>query len=110
MRPRHFNCRSVVVPPKQTTWWDIKTVKPCTVHHYGIRKFLASLDSLGYIEDDIAVLVIVDHDDPCKTRIITEDLLTPRERINRESSKRIAAFLAKVLTKHERYASIKEST
>lgn len=110
MRTRPFNCRPAMVYVKPTTWWDIKTVKPCAVHHYGIRKFLASLDSLGYIEDDIAVLVIVDHADPCKTRIITEDLLTPRERINRESSKRIAAFLTKLLTKHERYASIKEST
>ena len=50
--------------------------------HHQIRRFIDSLDSLGYIDEEKqqAVLVVVDRQDPCKTRIITEDLLTPAER------------------------------
>lgn len=51
--------------------------------HHQIRRFIDSLDHLGYIDDEkqCAVLVIVDRQDPCKTRIITEDLLTPLQRL-----------------------------
>lgn len=44
--------------------------------HHQIRRFIDSLDSLGYIDEEKqqAVLVVVDRQDPCKTRIITEDL------------------------------------
>ena len=50
--------------------------------HYQIRRFIDSLDSLGYIDEEKqqAVLVVVDRQDPCKTRIITEVLLTITER------------------------------
>lgn len=50
--------------------------------HHQIRRFIDSLDSLGYIDEEKqqAVLVVVDRQDPCKTRIITEDLLTPMQR------------------------------
>ena len=49
--------------------------------HHQIRRFIDSLDSLGYIDEEKqqAVLVVVDRQDPCKTRIITEDL-RPRQR------------------------------
>lgn len=112
MRPRHFNCRSVMVLPKRTTFWDLKSWPTCPQwrEHRQIRRFIASLTSRGYIKDDIAVLVILDEQDPCQSRIITEDLLSPRERILRESSKRVGHFVAEVLTKHERYARLKEST
>lgn len=112
MSHRHFNCRSVIVPPKATTFWDLKSWPTCPDwrEHRQIRRFINSLDSRGYIKDDIAVLVIMDENDPCQTRIITEDLLTPQERIHRESAKRIAQLVTKLLTKHERYASMKEST
>ena len=51
-------------------------------YHHQIRRFIDSLDSLGYIDEEKqqAVLVVVDRQDPCKTRIITEDLLTPLQR------------------------------
>lgn len=112
MRPRHFNYRSVIVPPKATTFWDLKSWPTCPDwrQHRQIRRFIGSLSSRGYIQDDIAVLVILDESDPCQSRIITEDLLTPQQRIMRESVKRVSAELRKVLTKHERYASMKEST
>ena len=91
MRTRHFNCRSVLVLPKPRTWWDIKTPNcPNWIEHRQIRRFLASLESRGYIKDGVAVLVIENKADPCQSRIITEKL-------------------PEVLTKHERYASIKES-
>lgn len=112
MKARHFNCRSVLVLPKPTTFWDLKSRPTCPNwrEHRQIRRFIDSLDSRGYIKDDVAVLVVMDERDPCQTRIITDDLLTPQERIQRESSERIKKLLTKLLTKHGRYASMKEST
>ena len=110
MGPRHPNCRSAIVLPKTRKYMDIKPGGcPDWHQHRQIRRFIGSLDSRGYIADDIAVLVVLNEADPCQSRILTEDLLTPRERINRESAKRVGHFVAEVLTKHGRYASMKKS-
>jgi len=57
------------------TWWDIKTggCKDWREHRH-IMKFFGILDSFGYVTQDEAVLVVVDHKDPCKSRILREDL------------------------------------
>lgn len=111
MKTRHFNCRSVIVLPKPTTFWDLKSWPTCPDwhQHRQIRRFIRSLDTRGYIKDDIAVLVVLNEADPCQSRIITEDLLTPAERINRESSRRIGELVAKVLTSQSVRANMKKS-
>lgn len=55
------------------TWWDIKTEGcPNWREHRQIRRFLASLETRGYIKDGVAVLVVEDKVDPCQSKIITE--------------------------------------
>lgn len=72
MGPRHPNCRSAIVLPKQRKYMDIKPGGcPNWREHHQIRRFLASLSGYGYIQDGLAVLIIVPSD-PCQTRIITE--------------------------------------
>jgi len=111
MKTRHFNCRSVIVLPKPTKFWDLKSWPTCPDwhQHRQIRRFIGSLKTRAYIKNDIAVLVVLDEADPCQSRIITEDLLTPAERINRESSQRIADFMARVLTSQSVRANMKKS-
>lgn len=55
-------------------YFDIKPVCPNWREHYHIRKFIRSLDSRGYVNDSVAVLVLENKQDPCKSRIISEPI------------------------------------
>ena len=54
-------------------YFDIKPVCPNWRDHRQMRRFMRSLESRGYINNERAVLVVEDKNDPCKSRILVEE-------------------------------------
>lgn len=75
MFPHHPNCRSAIVMPQPTTFWDIKP-GGCKEwrEHRQIRRFARSLPSHGWIDYDGYHLFDTSAADPCEWRIITEPM------------------------------------
>lgn len=72
----HPMCRSAIVLSQPTTFWDIKPggCKDWREHRH-LKKFFSALNSLAYIAPTEAVLIVVDQQDPCQSRIVREDLM-----------------------------------
>lgn len=72
----------------------VRPVCPGWHQHYQMRRWVASLPSCAWVEDDFAFLIVKPSADPCSWYITREDLLTPWQRLQRTGGSMMDYFLA----------------